>query len=164
MRLEGKADRMCGNKRSAAEARLAPEEAVFDAMGAYEALAKHALMESRVDGLTKTQTDIVMRLAFCGECSMSSLADDLSVSKEHVTRAIASLVERGAVEKRRSPENFRVVKASLTEQGYALSRSIRLASIERLNRRLANVSPEDRAALLAASEKVTEIVRGILRP
>ncbi len=155
---------MIEKKNAAVRDRLAPEEVVFDAMGAYEALAKHALMESRVDGLTKTQTDLIMRLAFCGECSMSSLADDLSVSKEHVTRAVAPLVERGLVEKRRAPENFRVVKASLTPRGLELSRSIRLASIDRLNERLAAVSPEDRSALLQASERVSEIISGILRP
>ena len=42
--------------------RLAPEEVVLDAMGAYEGLARCAIMRSRGDGLSKTQTDIIIRL------------------------------------------------------------------------------------------------------
>lgn len=163
-RASDKANHMIEKKSTAAQDRIAPEEIVFDAMGAYEALAKHVLMKSRADGLTKTQTDIVMRLAFCGQCSMSSLATELAVSKEHVTRAINALVERGFVEKRRSSENFRVVQASLTARGSELSRAIRAASIERLRKRLEAASAKDREALLQASERATEIIFGILHP
>ena len=155
---------MIEKKSTKALDRLAPEEIVLDAMGAYEALAKHVLMKSRTEGMTKTQTDIVMRLAFCGECGMSSLANELAVSKEHVTRAINALIELGLVEKHRSAENFRMVKASLTPRGLELSRSIRAASIERLKERLSAASPKDRAALLEASERATDVIRSILRP
>lgn len=141
---------------------LAPEEVVLDAMGAYEALARGVLMCSRGDGLTKTQTDILMRLSFCGNASMSRLADDLAVSKEHITRAVGVLVERGFVEKHRGTENFRLVKASLTEQGAEVARSIRMASINRLNERLASITPEDREALLRASEQAEAVIDKIL--
>lgn len=143
--------------------RIAPEEAVLDAMGTYEALARHALMASRGDGLTKTETDIIMRLCFCGKSSMSNLADDLAVSKEHITRSIASLVERGLVEKHRSSENFRMVKATLTEEGLKLAQTIRLASIERVRQRLDVVSEQDRETLLRASEQASAIIHKILR-
>ena len=143
--------------------RIAPEEVVLYAMGAYEALARHALMASRGDGLTKTETDIIMRLCFCGKSSMSNLADDLAVSKEHVTRSIASLVDRGLVEKHRSSENFRMVKASLTEEGLRLAQTIRLASIERVRQRLDLVSNQDRETLLRASEQASAIIHKILR-
>lgn len=143
--------------------RMAPEEVVLDAMGAYEALARHALMASRGDGLTKTETDIIMRLCFCGKSSMSNLADDLSVSKEHITRSIASLVKRGLVEKHRSSENFRMVKATLTEKGLKLAQAIRLASNERVRQRLDVVSEQDRETLLRASEQASAIIHKILR-
>lgn len=142
--------------------RLAPEEVVLDAMGAYEGLARCAIMRSRGDGLSKTQTGIIIRLSFCGKSSMTSLADDLAVSKEHITRAVNALIERGLVEKHRSTENFRLVKASLTEEGTAMAHTIRMASIERLNERLAKISPEDREALLEASEQAQAIINKIL--
>ena len=96
---------MCGNEGSVFQA--LPEDVVLDAMGAYDSLARHAIMTSREDGLTKTQTDILMRLAWHGKCSMSMLADELSVSKEHVTRAVGALIEKGLADKHRSTENFR---------------------------------------------------------
>ena len=142
---------------------MAPEEAVLDAMGTFEALARHALMASRGDGLTKTEADIIMRLHFCGKLSMSNLADDLAVSKEHITRSIASLVKRGLVEKRRSSENYRMVEATLTEEGMKLAETIRLASIERVRRRLDVVSEQDRETLLRASEQASAIIHKILR-
>ena len=140
---------------------IAPEEIVLEAMGAYDALARRTIMGSRGDGLTKTQTDIIMRLSFCGKSSMSRLAEDLTVSKEHITRAVAALADRGLVEKHRSTENFRLVKASLTEEGAEIARSIRAASIMRLNERLALLSDEDRAALLEASRQAEEIISKI---
>ena len=94
---------------------------------------------------------------------MSNLADDLAVSKEHITRSIASLVERGLVEKHRSSENFRMVKATLTEEGLKLAQTIRLASIERVRQRLDVVSEQDRETLLRASEQASAIIHKILR-
>lgn len=155
--------RMCDKENAKGADHMAPEEAVLDAMGTYEALARHALMASRGDGLTKTETDIIMRLCFCGKSSMSNLADDLAVSKEHITRTIASLVKRGLVEKHRSSENFRMVKATLTEEGLELAQTIRLASIERVRQRLSAVSDQDRETLLHASEQASAIIHKILR-
>lgn len=141
---------------------LAREEVVFGAMGAYDALARKALMSSR-DDLTKTQADILMRLALHGQTSMSNMADDLAVSKEHITRAVNSLAERGLVEKERRKDNFRMVEAHLTDAGSEVARSIRLASIERLNKRLADIAPEDREALIEASETVMVVIDKIVK-
>lgn len=141
---------------------LTPEDAVIDAMGAYDSLARHAIMNSRADGLTKTQTDILMRLACFGECSMSALADDLAVSKEHVTRAVNALIERGLADKRRSSANFRLVKAMLTEEGEELALTIRQASTERLKKRLASISPADRKILFEASKQAASVIRKIM--
>lgn len=139
---------------------LAREEAVLDAMGAFEALARHAIMQSR-DDLTKTQVDILMRLSLYGRSNMTQIANDLSISKEHVTRAIATLVEKGLVEKYRNPQNQRLVEAEITEQGQAIAFSVRMRSIQKLNERLASISEEDRERLLAASETAAAIIRKI---
>lgn len=154
---------MCDKENAKKADRMAPEEAVLDAMGTYEALARHALMASRGNGLTKTETDIIMYLYFCGKSSMSNLADDLAVSKEHITRTIVSLAKRGLVAKHRSSENYRMVKATLTEEGLKLARDIRLASIERVRLRLEAVSEQDRETLLRASEQASAIIHKILQ-
>lgn len=137
---------------------LAPEEVILDAMGAYETLARRSFSPERPDGLTKTQTSIIIRLSFCGKASMTRLAGDLSVSKEHITRAIGALIDRGLVDKHRSTENFRLMKATLTEEGRALAISMRKASINRVDAHLAALSPEDREALIQASDQAAAII------
>lgn len=137
---------------------LAPEEVVLDAMGAYESLARRSFAVDERNGLTKTQMAIIIRLSFVGKASMTCLAEDLSVSKEHITRAIGALIDRGLVAKHRSTENFRLVKATLTEQGRALAIARRKESIERLDARLEVLSAEDREALMRASEQAAAII------
>lgn len=159
---EGKAALAHAEGSEGKAAQLTPEDVVIDAMGAYDSLARHAIMNSRAGGLSKTQTDILMRLACFGECSMSVLADDLAVSKEHVTRAVSALIDRGLADKRRSSENFRLVKATLTDKGEALALSIRQASTERLKERLASISPADREVLFEASKQAASVIRKIM--
>lgn len=139
---------------------IAREECILDAMGAFDALGRHTLMQNR-DDLTKTQVDILMRLSLCGASNMTQIANDLAISKEHVTRAVTALVGRGLVEKYRIEENHRVVEARLTDGGNALATSIRLHSIEQLNKKLASLSPEDREQLLEASQIAAFIIHKI---
>lgn len=58
--------------------------------------------------------------------------------------------------------NCQIMEASLTEEGTAMAHTIRMASIERLNERLVKISPEDREALLEASEQAQAIINKIL--
>lgn len=142
--------------------RIAREEVVLDAMGAFDSLGRHLLMAERA-GLTKTQVDILVNLALNGQLSMSHLASSLAVSKEHITRAVGSLASRGLVEKVRGTDNFRKVRARLTADGEKLADSLRHAGVEKLNRQLETLSPEDRETLLQASEQAVSIVRKIAR-
>ena len=59
--------------------------------------------------------------------------------------------------------NYRMVKATLTEEGLKLARDIRLASIERVRLRLEAVSEQDRETLLRASEQASAIIHKILQ-
>lgn len=139
---------------------LAPEEIILDAACAFDALSRRAVMHNR-SGLTKAQTDIVMALALFGAASMTELAHNLAVSKEHITRAVNALCESGLVEKRRSTENFRNVEAQLTEAGRAVSTTIRLASIDRLRERLSSLSEAEREELIELARRTTELLRKV---
>ena len=66
------------------------------------------------------------------------------------------------MDKHRSSENYRLVRATLTEEGQKLSQLIRSASIERVNQRLKTISPSDRATLLQASEQAAAVIHKIL--
>ncbi len=139
---------------------LAPEEVILDASCAFDALSRRAVMHNR-SGLTKAQTEIVMALALFGAASMTELAHNLAVSKEHITRAVNLLCESGLVEKRRSTENFRNVEAQLTAAGHEVATSIRLASIERLREPLSSLSEEEREELIGLARRATELLRKV---
>lgn len=140
--------------------RIAPVEAVLDAMGAYDYLARRAVHNGRGD-ISKVQVDIVLAIAFYGPATMTELAQNLAVSKEHITRAVSSLAELGYVEKRRSANSLRCVEAVLTEEGTRLAQRIRVDAIARLEERLASIAPEERAALVEASEKAAAVLHKI---
>ena len=139
---------------------LAPEEVILEASCAFDAISRNAVMHNR-SGLTKAQTDIVMALALFGPSSMTELAHNLAVSKEHITRAVNSLCEKGLVAKRRSAESFRNVEAALTESGQEASMAIRTASIERLHEPLSALSAEERAELIELAARATELLRKV---
>ena len=137
---------------------IAKEEVILDAMGAFDALGRHAIMENRSD-LTKTQVDLIIRLSLCGKASMTVLAQNLAVSKEHVTRAMADLAKQGLVEKNRSRDNFRIIEATLSEKGEELARSIRMNSIRKLKEHLSAFSDEDLESFLQAAETAANVIQ-----
>lgn len=136
---------------------LAPQEVLLDAACAFDSLARY-VTASNFDQLSKTQADAVMRIALFGPASMTELASGLGVSKEHVTRAIASLEEQGLVTKRRNDENRRIVEAVLTEKGEEAVTAIRLASIERLEKPLSSLSPAERDELVDLSTRAVALL------
>lgn len=136
---------------------LAPQEVLLDAACAFDSLARY-VTASNFDQLSKTQADAVMRIALFGPASMTELASGLGVSKEHVTRAVASLEEQGLVTKRRNDENRRFVEAVLTEKGEEAVTAIRLVSIERLERPLSSLSPAERDELVDLSTRAVSLL------
>lgn len=144
-------------ERAAQDAHFAPEEAVLDATIALDALVRKTVMRER-EGLSKVQTDIVMSLALFGASSMTELAQRLAVTKEHISRAVSGLVEKGYVSKHRSDENFRVVVAQLTDAGEELSNTIRLASLEALQESLAMLTRAEREELVNLTQRCAQIL------
>ena len=140
--------------------RLAPQEALLDATCAFDCLARRTMLAGK-SGLNKAQADIIMHIALFGPSSMSSLALGLAMSKEHVTRTVSALEERGVVTKRRRPDNHRVVEAMLTEEGVRLTTSIRKAAIARLDDPLSSLSPAERDELVTLTTRVAELLRKV---
>ena len=136
---------------------LAPQEVLLDAACAFDCLARYT-QAGNCDQLSKTQADAIMRIALFGPASMTALADSLGASKEHVTRAVASLEERGLVTKRRNPENRRVVEAVLTDKGDETATAIRLRAIARLDRPLACLSPAERDELVDLATRAVALL------
>ena len=137
---------------------LAPEEALLNAACTLDSLARITIVDSKGD-LSKTQADIIMHIALFGPTSMSSLAQNLAVSKEHITRAVTTLEAQGFVAKRRNQENYRVVEAELTQAGRDKTNAMRRASLVALDASLAPLDTQERAALIHHTHCMLELLR-----
>lgn len=134
---------------------------LMQALPAYESFAKSIVLEKR-GKLTKTQMDVLVGLQYAGKMSMGQMAEYLAVSKEQTSRAVGPLEKKGLVVRSRSSENYRVVEVALTDAGHAFLLAAR-ADIEReLARKLAPLSPQDRAQLMEASQTAVDILQKLL--
>ena len=139
---------------------LAPEEALLNAACTLDSLARFSVVGSRGD-LSKTQADIIMHIALFGPTSMSSLSQNLAVSKEHITRAVATLEAQGLVSKHRSQQNYRVVEAELTQEGVKKTHALRMASLAALDKPLATLSAQERADLIHHTHCMLDLLRKV---
>lgn len=133
-------------------------EPIFEAMAAYENLARHVLMGARKE-LTKAQMDILIGLEFAGTMTMTQVAEHMAASKEQATRATAPLVEAGLVHRQRSEKSFRNIEVSLTEAGRAYLVDDKMHVKERLAQRLDSFSDEDVALLIKASKEALSVLK-----
>ena len=153
---------MCGQNKMQGESESIAqaegwEDVVFRAMGAYDSLARHIIMEDR-GPFTKSQIDVLMILGIFGTLNMTQVSECLAASKEQASRAVAPLVERGLVKRERNSERYRVVDVSLTEAGKRFLEDERRRHAERLRERLSSVSTEDREKLVRASKAALEVL------
>lgn len=137
-----------------------PESAIIEAMGAFDNLAKHIIMENRGE-LTKTQTDIMMGLVLFGKMNMTQISRHIASSKEQTTRAVAPLVQKELVKKERNGENFRLIEVSLTEKGLNLLQSNQMTMNENLLKQLEGLTASDRRKLIKASQNACEVLRNL---
>ena len=94
-------------------------------------------------GLTKSQLILMAALQEHDSLCMSEIAEFISSSKEQSTRAVASLAERGLIERFELEENRKLVHISLTETGRAFMEDIRRELRERLRMKVAAALSED---------------------
>lgn len=69
------------------------------------------------DGISAAQVSVLMKLRLYGDLSISGLATILGLGMPNVTGIVDRLEERGLVERRRDPDDRRIVHVSLTEAG-----------------------------------------------
>lgn len=89
------------------------------------ALKSHAWQDAGQKGLTPTQGQILTLLRSKPESGMRLLevAEGLGVTPATASDAVSTLVEKGLVQKNRSPEDARAIAITLTEKGWQQSDS-----------------------------------------
>lgn len=93
--------------------------------------------------ISAAQYTIISVLAKYGVDSAAQLCKDLSYDAGAMTRMIDRLEAKGLVNRRRCPEDRRLVKLELTEEGMAALPKLRACSVRVLNRLLRGFNPEE---------------------
>jgi DNA-binding MarR family transcriptional regulator len=101
-------------------------------------------------GLSLTATLTLATLERSGPCRLTSLAASQGVTQPAMTQLIARLREAGLVERAANPEDGRIVQIRITADGRALVARRRPGRAQRLAGLLAQLSPQEQAALAAA--------------
>jgi DNA-binding MarR family transcriptional regulator len=125
-------------------------------------LARRLRVERNVPGpardrLSDTQLAALTALERHGPLTPGELAGHEKVQPPSMTRVIATLVEAGLVARSAHPTDRRQVLLSVTEEGRDLVRQARRRRDEWLGRRLAELTPAERASLRAAAEILERI-------
>ena len=106
-------------------------------------------------GLTFAAFEALRLLAFSrrGSLPMGKMGERLMVHPASVTNAISRLEQRGLVERRLSPDDRRVVLATITEAGQALVREATVA-LNQASFGLPGITPEEAAATTAVLRNI----------
>ncbi|KAA0117401.1 MarR family transcriptional regulator [Mycolicibacterium sp. P9-22] len=105
-----------------------------------------------------TQLSALATVAKEGPMTPGALAARERVRPPSMTRVIASLVDLGFVNRTAHPDDGRQVLVSVSAAGVDLIEAERRASREWLSQRLAQLSADERATLLAAADLMLAIV------
>jgi DNA-binding MarR family transcriptional regulator len=105
-----------------------------------------------------SQLSALSTVAKEGPMTPGALAARERVRPPSMTRVIASLLDLGFVDRKGHPEDGRQVLVSVSRAGVELLEAERRASREWLQQRLAQLTAEERATLLAAADLMLAIV------
>ena len=101
-------------------------------------------------GLSLTATSTLATLERSGPCRLTSLAALQGVTQPAMTQLIARLQDAGLADRAADPADGRVVQIAITREGSALVGRRRAVRADRLAGLLAQLSPDEQAALAAA--------------
>jgi DNA-binding MarR family transcriptional regulator len=101
-------------------------------------------------GLSLTAAATLATVERSGPCRLTWLAAREGVTQPAMTQLIARLQDAGLVGRTSDPDDGRAVQVRITADGSAMLARRRAARAERLAGMLAQLTPEDQAALAAA--------------
>jgi DNA-binding MarR family transcriptional regulator len=118
-------------------------------------LARRIRQERSDEAITISENAVLGVLAHHGAMTPRRLADHEQVSPPSMTRTLAALAEKGYVTKTNDPSDGRQVLVELSTAGAAIVKETRHRRSAWLSRRLAKLTPEQRAVLAEASRIMT---------
>lgn len=115
-------------------------------------------------GLTIPGWRVIATLGQYGARAGRDIGAHAVMHKSTVSRAVASLEERGLVARRANPHDFREELVALTSEGRALYRELAPEALAFAQRLEAALSPTERNAFLALLDRLDRHTRGLGSP
>jgi DNA-binding MarR family transcriptional regulator len=103
-----------------------------------------------VNVMSRSASGTLATLERSGPTRLTALAARESVTQPAMTQLVSRLQDSGLVSREPDPDDGRVVRVVITDEGRAMLAARRAERTERLAVLLARISPEHRAALAAA--------------
>ena len=120
-------------------------------------------LTTRREGFSRTAAASLARLADDGPARLTELAAAEGVTQPSMSALVARLVDQGLVHRGSDPEDARVVLLSLTAAGEALVARRRADRRARLDRALAELSPDEGARIADAVPSLNRLADALRR-
>jgi len=150
---------------AAADGELAPITAMMSSrlMVLANLLRRGAILRyKRMVGLSSVEFGLVASLGRRPPMSVARLAEAVGMDKGQISRALAELVSRKLVAKAVNPRDNRETLVSLTRTGLAAHDAIVTGALERNQRLLEQLNPEELALLLGHIDRLTDTAAEML--
>ncbi|MDT0350887.1 MarR family winged helix-turn-helix transcriptional regulator [Pseudonocardia charpentierae] len=120
-------------------------------------LARRLVRADPDAGMTPTRLTALGALEAAGPLRIGGLADILDTSAPTTSRLVEGLHERGLVARTPDPDDHRATRVAVTAEGVELLHLQRGRVIDALARRIDDLAPDRRAALVAALPVLEQI-------
>ena len=122
-------------------------------------IEERALQDIEGHDLSVTEMHTLEAIGTEGERSMSEAAKKLNITMGTLTTAIAKLMAKGYVERRRTDEDKRVVLVKLTEKGKLANKVHERFHEEMIKATLEQLSSDEEEILRKSLEKLTDFFK-----
>jgi DNA-binding MarR family transcriptional regulator len=112
--------------------------------------------------LTVPQLRTLLFLARRNGVSLSEVAEQIGLTMPSASRLVDLLVERGLVRRRTSAADRRRVTLAATPRGRTLMENVRVEAQARVARRLADLPPDSRAAVIRGLEALQSLAPSVV--
>jgi DNA-binding MarR family transcriptional regulator len=134
-----------------------------DVSGLEALVLRLSTLTTRRDGFSRTAAATLTRLANDGPTRLTELATSEGVTQPSMSALVARLVDQGLVRRGSDAQDARVVLLSLTPAGHDLVVQRRADRTARLDRALAELSPDDVARIDDAVPALTRLADALRR-
>src|SRR5262245_59829198 len=118
------------------------------------------LRRERIGGVSPHQVSLLVAIKHTPGVTVGELASDERVSTAAMSKRVSRLERDGFVARTQSETDRRCIGLTLTEEGQRTLRRVRSRRTAWLASRLEALSPDELAAVGAAAEALTQLLRG----